>query len=110
MGQALIGEKMDDSGHMFYQCNTLLFIGDAVFSFRKWIHAAEHCPLKNGGDKFCIIYAGPGGMCVFSQSGRVIFTKTDEGSRTTAEHGAELDICFRGTQTVHVPWLSTMYD
>ena len=36
--------------------------------------------------------------CVFSQSGRVIFTETDEGSRFTAER----IICFRGTQTVPV--------
>ena len=57
-------------------------------------------PLKNGGDKFCIIYAG--GVCVFSQSGRVIFTETDEGSQNTAEHGAERVICFRGMQTVPV--------
>ena len=42
-----------------------------------------HPILKNGGDMFRIIYAG--GMYVFSQSGRVISTETDEGSQTTAE-------------------------
>ena len=36
------------------------------------------------------------GVCVFSQSGRVIFTETDDGSRTSAER----TICFQGTQTV----------
>ena len=39
VGQALIGEEMDGSvdltpGHMFYQCITLLFTGNDVFSFR----------------------------------------------------------------------------
>ena len=44
---------------------------------------------------FCIINSGD--VCVFSQSGRVTFTETDEGSRTTAERV----ICrFRGMQTV----------
>ena len=35
-------------------------------------------------------------MCVFSQSGRVIFTETDDESRITAERV----ICFRDRQTV----------
>ena len=44
---------------------------------------------------FCIINAGD--VCAFSQSGRVTFTETDEGSRSRAERV----ICrFRGMQTV----------
>ena len=68
---------------------TLSFI---VFSFRNRYTLSslstrntQHChpTLKIGGDTFRIIYAG--GVCVFSQSGRVISTETDECSQTTAE-------------------------
>ena len=74
---------------------TLSFIGDNVFSIRNRYTLSsvctrnrnmQHCHpmLKIGGDTFRrIIYAG--GMCVFSQSGRVISTETDECSQTTAE-------------------------
>ena len=71
---------------------TLSFIGDDVFSFRNWYTLSslstintQHChpTLNIGGNTFRIIYAE--GVCVFSQSGRVIFTETDECSQTTAE-------------------------
>ena len=71
---------------------TLSFIGDDVFSFRNRYKLSslstrntQHChpTLNIGGDTFRLIYAG--GVCKFSQSGRVISTETDECSQTTGE-------------------------
>ncbi len=92
MGTALIGEEIDYSVDLTPGDITLSFIGDNVFSFRNRYTLSslstrntQHChpTLKIGGDTFRIIYAG--GVCVFSQSGRVISTETDECSQTTAE-------------------------
>ncbi len=67
---------------------TLSFIGDDVFSFRNRYTLSslstrntQHChpTLNIAGDTFRIIYAG--GVCVFSQSGHVISTETDECSQ-----------------------------
>ena len=90
MGPALIGEEIYDS---VGTCSiTLSFIGDDVLSFRNGYTLSslctrntQHChpTLKIGGDKFRIIYVG--GVFVFSQSGRIISTETDERSQTTAE-------------------------
>ena len=51
----------------------------------RFVSMSENCGLVACGDcgDFRIIYAG--GVCVFSQSGRVISTETDECSQTTAE-------------------------
>ena len=67
---------------------TLSFIGDDGFSFRNRYTLSrnmQHCHtmLKIGVDTFRIIYAR--GVCIFSQSDRVISTETDECSQTTAE-------------------------
>ena len=71
---------------------TLSSIGDDFFSFRNRFTLSslstrntQHCHpmLKIGDDTLRIIYAG--GVCVFSQSGRVISTETDECSKTTVE-------------------------
>ena len=94
MGPALIREEIDDSGvlppgDMFH--HIVIYWGRCI-QFPWWIHAfkfvtrnTQHChpTLKNGGDKFHIIYVG--GVFVFSQSGRIISTETDERSQTTAE-------------------------
>ena len=64
---------------------SLSFIGDDVFSFRNRYTISslstrntQHCHsmLKIDGDMFRIINAGC--VCVFSPSGRVISTETDE--------------------------------
>ena len=46
----------------------------------------QHChsTLKNG-EMFQINHAVARGVCIVSQFGHVIFTKTDEGSQTTAK-------------------------
>ena len=67
---ALTSEEMD-TGSI-----TLPVIGDDVFSFR---NGYTLCAFQKNCDTFCIIYTV--GMCVvLSQSGRVIFTETDNGS------------------------------
>ena len=73
MWPALIGQEIDDSvdltpGDMFHHMS-LSFIGDDVFSFRNRYTLSSYA----------------GGVCVFSQSGHVISTETDECSQTTAE-------------------------
>ena len=87
----------------FHDSIAFPFIGDVglfglhySYSFRAFSEKTKHDlnVEKNGGDTFRIIDVG--GVYVLSQSGRVIFTETGEGSRTTAERA----ICFRGTQTV----------
>ena len=44
-----------------------------------------HPTLKNGGDEML-----RRGVCVFSQSGRIISKETDEGSRTTADYSRKM--------------------
>ena len=85
--QLSIGQEIDDSvdltpGDMFH---LIVVYWDDVFSFRNRYTLSslstrntQHCHsmLKIDGDMFHIINAG--GVCVFSQPGRVISTKTDE--------------------------------
>ena len=76
-------------GHVPSHCRllgTMSSVSIIDTHFQVCARNTQHChpTLKIGGDTFRrIIYAE--GVCVFSQSGRVISTETDECSQTTAE-------------------------